>query len=144
MDQSRMNFTLNFHLRLGFYSYCTFASLATWLTVTQFTWLRLLTWRDMPQVLRVECFPALFVVDIFGTTGLRLSPDTISQLIATFYPLREPSLISLAVYIVFQPRNILFVLFQVLTHFYFWVIQKSTVNSKLLSFQIQFIFSMSC
>jgi hypothetical protein len=36
-----------------------------------------------------------------------------------------------------------FVLFQVLTHFYFWQIQKFTVNSKLLSSQVQFIFSMS-
>jgi hypothetical protein len=60
------------------------------------------------------------------------------------YPLREPSLISWAVYIVFQPRNIVFVLFQVLTNFYFWEIQKFTLNSKLLSSQIQFIFSMSC
>jgi hypothetical protein len=48
----------------------------------------------MPQVLRVECFPDLFVVDIFGTTGLRLPPYRFSQLIATLYPLREPSLIS--------------------------------------------------
>ncbi len=143
MDQNQMNRPLNFHLRLGFYAYCTFASLATWPIFTQITWFRLLTLRDMPQVPRVECFPALFVVGIFGTTGLRLSPDRFSQLIATFYPLRELSLISLAVYIVFQPQNIVFVLFQVLTHFYFWQIQKFTVNSKLLSSQVQFIFSMS-
>jgi hypothetical protein len=73
----------------------------------------------MPQVPRVECFPALFFVGIFGTTDLRLSPDRSSQLIATFYHLHEPLLISLAFYIVFPPQNIVFVLFQVLTHFYF-------------------------